>query len=253
MPASPTWDGSNSDYTGVTVASMAITAGTSISAGDLIWVYFNWGDSATDFTVADSLGNTAYQNTSAKVGPDSNFQFSKMMYIISAFSGTPVVTVTPTGGTAAFCTMRAGGATGINATPLDQGTGQAQASPGTGTDAVTSGSVTTTTNGQFVVACTVNSTEASPGAGTISPGTGFTTLTSNPLPGIHRGEYMIQGGAGSVAGTFTHDVNTVQITTVATFKAAGGGGSAPPEYQEWNAGPIAPPPGLSDPFVTVFC
>lgn len=100
-------------------------------------------------------------------------------------------------------------------TPLDKHAIQTQALPGTGTDALTSGSVTTTTNGQYVYGATVVG-----GNDTLTAGTGFTGYdsTANTMA-----EDQVQSSAGAIAGTFTAaqhgDLNTF-ITGVATFKAA---------------------------------
>lgn len=104
---------------------------------------------------------------------------------------------------------------GADATaPLDQHAEQYQVIPGTGTDAVSSGSVTTTTNGQYVYGATI----AHIALTTYTQGTGFTSAGTGT--GFAGAEYLIQSSAGSIAATFTQSVNTDVTTMIATFKAA---------------------------------
>ena len=84
---------------------------------------------------------------------------------------------------------------------LDKTTGQAQTTPGTGTNAVTSGSAgTATVPGELVIGGTINTTGAA-GAGTLATGTGFTA--DQTVTNLLRGEYLIQTSPAAVAGTFT--------------------------------------------------
>jgi hypothetical protein len=81
-------------------------------------------------------------------------------------------------------------------------------------DGETSGTVTTTANGEAIVSSNVVYT-AIPTAGT-----GYTGLNSNGGPGVVGGsEYKIQTSAGSVAGTWTgQSTAIVYIAGVSTFK-----------------------------------
>lgn len=97
--------------------------------------------------------------------------------------------------------------------PLDVHTVQSQTNPGSGTDAITSGSVSTSTSGQYVYGATIPSNNS-----TFSAGTGFTDVTHVALAAA---EYQIQSAAGSIAATFTESGGTLTyFTAVATFKAA---------------------------------
>jgi hypothetical protein len=82
---------------------------------------------------------------------------------------------------------------------------------------VTSGVVTTTTNGQYIFGCNINVAFLAMTKGT--------TFTSPAISGIEGGgagtEYLVQAFAGSTAATFTTSNTTVNvISAVATFKAA---------------------------------
>lgn len=108
--------------------------------------------------------------------------------------------------------------------PLDLSSGSVQSGV-LGTDAMTTGVVgTPSTDGQFVFS--MLGLGFSPD--NIFPGTGFTGIGSYVYNNYNRAEYLIQSTASPVAGTFTIDLaGGVAATSVATFKAAGGGGSIP--------------------------
>lgn len=102
--------------------------------------------------------------------------------------------------------------------------GQAFSSPGTGANAVTTGSLgTPSTDGQFVFAAF----GVDNGGITPSVGTGFTQIgTWDPFgaSGSFLAEYLIQTTAAAVAGTFTTDVGTeAWVVTAVTVKPAAGG------------------------------
>jgi hypothetical protein len=106
--------------------------------------------------------------------------------------------------------------------PLDQHTMAEQYPVTTSTDNLTSGSVTTTANGEYVfgAGCQGTLNTATPAAGT-----GFTSGASSSNC---RVEYQIQSSSGSIAATFTPGESTDgYFAAVATFKAASGGGTTP--------------------------
>lgn len=108
--------------------------------------------------------------------------------------------------------------------PLDLSSGSTQ-SGNTSTDGITTGVVgTPTTDGQFVFSMTAMGNSPD----NVFPGTGYTGIGSYVYNNFNRAEYLIQSTASPVAGTFTIDLaGGVAATSVATFKAAGGGGSIP--------------------------
>jgi hypothetical protein len=110
--------------------------------------------------------------------------------------------------------------------PLDGHTAQHQAAVGTGTDALTSGSITTTVNGDLIYAAELQDT----GAGaTVNAGTAY-TLRQVPITGISS-EDKTQATAGAVAGTFTTTASGNNfITGVMAFKPSGGGSTPAPPF-----------------------
>lgn len=97
----------------------------------------------------------------------------------------------------------------------DGGTGQNQAAPGTGTDAITSGAIVTTQAGDLIWGAGNHEADtALPTAGT-----GFTNSGSdNVVQGV-RTEYLTQGAAGSIAATFTQAVASRTTAFVIAIKA----------------------------------
>jgi len=83
---------------------------------------------------------------------------------------------------------------------LDKHVAQTQTTPGTGTDAISSGSQTPLADGELIVAGTVNKL-GSAGTGTITWGTGY--LSEQNVNNVLRSEFKIQTTAASIGGTFT--------------------------------------------------
>jgi hypothetical protein len=105
---------------------------------------------------------------------------------------------------------------------LDQGTGQAQATPGTGANAVSSGASAATTNANdFVLGFSQNETESDPGTGTVSAGTGYTISGANLIMCV---ESKSVAATGAQTATFTQSVDNTRITHVVAFKEAAAGG-----------------------------
>ncbi len=105
--------------------------------------------------------------------------------------------------------------------PRDGHGGQLQTAPGTSSNGVTSGSVTTTVNGDLIWGATCNSSD-----GTVpSVGSGFAAGTGDSDGAIIVTENRTQTTAGAVAATFTAASNVHFITLVMALKAADGGGA----------------------------
>jgi hypothetical protein len=102
--------------------------------------------------------------------------------------------------------------------PVDKHAINAQSFAGTGADFITSGSVTTTTNGQYIF----GATRSEFGSGQ-TPGTGYTQRNDAFL----ESEDQVQGSGGPIAATFTPGGNDNYLTGILTLKAAGAGGGAP--------------------------
>jgi hypothetical protein len=105
--------------------------------------------------------------------------------------------------------------------PYDGSTIQTQDSPGTGANALTSGNIITTSNGDYIFAATGDTGYSS----TATAGTNYTGRVSGD-DGT-RSEDRIQAAAGSIAGTFTtSDGFAIFLTGVLALKAASSSGTA---------------------------
>lgn len=212
---------------GTASTTIVVTLPGAVTVGNWIAVYGAWNSGgvspASRFSsLVDDLGNT-YTTVDSLNDTDSDDH--RTFYAKVTNGGTPTITLTLTNA-CGYRSLVAHEVSGLDATaPLDQHTIVNQASPGTGTDGVTTGNVTTTTDGQYIFGAThLNNTTTQ----TIAAGTGFTGRESNSGGGDtppFRSEDQIQSVAGSVAATFTLTVDQHMTTAIMTFKAAAGGGA----------------------------
>ncbi len=211
--------------TGTTITA---TFTSNVVAGHLIAVYVTYdnGGGITLNSVTDSLGNTY---TIVQTLTDTvNVQKSSVAYAKNIAGGANTVTATFS---AAICCRliivhEISGAD--TAAPLDGNFGQLQAAPGTGVNAVTTGNMTTTANGDYIFGATSDSAQAT--NQTISAGTGETIRENNSQAAIGgnatASEDKIQATAGAVASTFTFNVaGGASLTLQMAFKRC----PAPPD------------------------
>jgi hypothetical protein len=157
----------------------------------------NQGDLAALWVV----GNTGI--TVSSVTDDKSDSCTLATPVGSGITLTPVYCPNVTSGAATFTATMSGAGTlatiivdtysGIIITPLDKTAGQAQTTPGTGSNAVTSGNTASALINDLVVGATIQSTGIA-GAGTISAGTGFTAEQSTAS--TLRSEYKVLAAAG---------------------------------------------------------
>ena len=203
----------------------AVTFGSAVTAGNLIVGVMSFPTSAGPVTsVTDTLGNTYSLLT--EVSDAGNDQSLQGFYSANIAGGTPTITVNGPG---------AGGARSVivhevsglaTSTPLDVQAGAVRITPGAGADALTSGAVTTTTNGQYIFAAAVVTSAFADGTAEYTAGTGYTERVELQVGGQLgiTTEDQVQTSAGSINGTFTADSGAAQtyVAIIATFKAAGG-------------------------------
>jgi len=197
--------------------TIAATFGSNTTSGNAIVACVSWDNagSETISSIAISSGSASFTNIGTKFA-DFNQQNGQMAYALNITGGTtPTITVTFTDSQCChqLGIMEISGL--LTSGALDQTNRQEQASPGTGTDAVTSPSVTTTTNGQFIFGCMINSAGGTP---TLTQGTNYSlgsTVGNDMLI-----EYRTQASAGSIAATFTRSVNGRSQAHISTWIAA---------------------------------
>jgi len=204
----------------------AVTLTRNVKAGNLIAVYVAWTNTTdTLSSVTDSLGNTytLVQNPTT-LGAQGR---AAGAYAQNILGGPCTVTATFSPGAFSARTIIVREISGADAfSPLDGSAAQGQTDPGTGADAVTSGAITTTANGDYIFGATTDQGHAS----TLNPGTGFTGGESFTSPVGGRSEDQIQGSAGSIAATFTNTNSPFAdfVTLIMAFKPSASPDTTPP-------------------------
>jgi hypothetical protein len=203
--------------------SHSVTFDSNVTAGNLIalGIYTN-GDSGSFVSVSSVSGSSCQSNTftSSGTNPQADVVGNGQMFLyyaknISGGACTITVTVSAAVVILRLHVQEISGAD--TAAPLDKTSGQFQNNPGLGTNAISSGSQTTTTNGQYIFGFTCNGN----GGSTLSAGTGFTIRDQD---GASAGEWQVQTSAGSIAATFTQSGEMGNhLTGMMTFKEAAAG------------------------------
>lgn len=195
----------------------ACAFGSNTGAGNVLMGYASWSSETITLNSVSGCSNTwvIRNNPQTAVG-----HRGAMFYAENASGGACTVTLTMSSSVDTY--MLVSEASGVLTSGAFDGSAMnVQGSPGTGTDAVTSTSITTTADGDFIFCAT----QAAPGfSPTMTPGTGYTGRESGSN-GLRLAD-RVQTSAGSIACTFTSDNsgNIETITGVMAFKASGGGG-----------------------------
>lgn len=200
---------------GHTTHDLVVTGGMT-NTGDTAVGSLNWRPTTSALTSVTVCGNVAtlYDNptTQGTTQETANFVYSNVSSGACTITATFDANVTDS----RIIVHEVSGTP--TTTPEDQHACNPQTNPGTGTDAITSGAVITTSNGQYIYGATYAN-----GGVASTPGTGFTQGENTTT---QESEYLIQTSAGSIAATFT-GANGNWITCIVTLKdaSAGGGGS----------------------------
>ncbi len=194
------------------LTTCAVTLAAPVGNGNALCVSFSSGftGASDNITVTDDKANVY---SALDTGFNSVAGYSQYTFFTLNVTNAPQ-TITATDNTTArqFSTIMVDEFSGIIAVAaLDGHSMLAQENPGTGADAVSSGTYTTTTNGDLIWGAAVSI--ATQG---MTIGSGFTVGGSNNVGGSFTTEYRIQGlaGAGTVA-TFT-DGNATDETIAAS-------------------------------------
>lgn len=199
------------------IATVAVTLVSTVGVGNTIVVAVGTatpGNSPIVFTCADDKANTY---TAVDSGPPgNNFQWASF-YLQNITNAPQTITVAIDAGASnrQFSTIIATEFSGVAAvSPLDgHNINNFQAGVNT-TDGITSGSVTTTTNGDLIWGASVNLS----GSSTLVHGTGFTLDQNSGIDFVT--EYLVQGTAGAVAATWTGTTADSFSSLVMALKAA---------------------------------
>lgn len=202
----------------LTAATIAVTL-PPVTAGSSIAV-FGSCESAETMACADSV-NGSYGAAVDDINDAGDGQRVTSFKFQNSAAGTPVVTITFSA-TTNFTGMFAVEVLGAAAASFDGHNGQVQATPTTGTDAVTSGTATPTAQPGLIVALSSNTS----GAAAPAAGTGFTDHGSGwAQAGPARLESKRYTATSAIAGTFTAGSNSAHATLQMLFKEASSGGT----------------------------
>lgn len=195
---------------------------TSVTAGSAIVVFAFDGSTGSTATVSDAQGS--YGAKAPAAGPDANGVWGEPFVLENANAGTHNITVTTTGGNSTFAVATEVGSSGAGA--FSGANSAAQSSPGTGTDAISSGSVTVTGTCTLLAMSTdsavVNVVDEP------AVGTGFTSRASGASAVIGSWTLESKSVAANAAGTFTAILGLSQyITAAVAIKNSGGATFSP--------------------------
>lgn len=191
--AVPAYNSNSCHTVNGTSATTACTLTSAVVTGDVVTIFANGVNVGTTATAADDKSDSCTAvDTNVLSNSSANHAFSFVCAGLT--SGAQTFTVT-WGATGSSEQIVADDYQNVKATsPLDVHAAQGQASPGNGTNAVTSGSATSTAAGELVVGVMA--------ADAANLGTGFSQAQAQ-VSGWFQDEYLVQSSAGSVAATFT--------------------------------------------------
>jgi hypothetical protein len=196
-----------------------------VSANSLLLVSVTWGNVSTTPTVTDSLGNSF--NLVRSVFDSPTTQGWCLYYAINTKgAGADTINVSYASGSN-YGGLIIDEFSGVStSSPLDSSAIQDQANITGGTNALSSGSFSTSSAGDLIYAstCNLNNNITSLASGT-NFNSGTTVSSFWGFTGSFAGtEYLTQSSPGSIAGTFTTNNTTglYGITIAAAFKPSGG-------------------------------
>ncbi len=208
---------SSTGFNDASVSSVTATFGSSVAVGHLIMATAAWGDSGGvggTLTCSDDKGNS-YTTLDTRYDSTNHMSFGTC-YAVSASNTTPTVTESNSV-TGNFHRLIIHDYSGTaTSSPIDVHAISAVTAGSTGTDAITSGSVTTTQAGDLIFGGVYEDTNLT----SITPGTGFTNRVTLGSADLMNSEDKIQSGAGSVAATWTFSNNQTYMAAIVAIKAA---------------------------------
>lgn len=208
--------------TSFTVTLAAVASGNAVVG----FVYDGAGSGQTVTSIVDDKGNHYNQSTTV-IGQVDFSEQGTLFWLGDITNGPTVITVTLSAAAGNWIII-AEEWSGVKAAtdPSDGHTQQSQNTPGTTTDAITSGAITTTVNGDLVWGV---SADVSSHSVAVSAGTGYTISTTyNASIATITSETKTQSAAGSVAATWTQAANDSVINFVVALQPAGGGATRAP-------------------------
>lgn len=212
-------------YNSTTSQNPTLALGSNATAGNLLAGFIRWeSDTVTLNSITDSLGNTFVLVNNPTAHPNISAR-GALYYAKNISGGADTLTFNFSASVSSAAVVHE--ASGLDTTaPLDKNAIQGQFAPGGGTDAVTSGSITTTDDGEYIFGSTLNANGS-----TLTAGTGYTQRTYISGTMEFMSESQVQASAGAIAATFTGSGNGgIPMTGIITFKVAAAGKVS---YQPW--------------------
>lgn len=208
-------------FGGATLACTFTTANNT-TGNMLIASGFNAATSGT-ITFTDGASNTYTAIGAGTAG--FGFSLQSACAPITAGGGTKITVTAAFSAGAGNQTLILTEGSGLDAACATDGSSYANTTFGTGTDAFSPGSITTTADGDWIYGAIADSNG---NATAFSAGTGFTRRESYTFDGGGRfaaSEDAVQTTHGAIAATFTNTVaGAIGIQVGIAFKASGGGG-----------------------------
>jgi len=221
-----------------TAASVAVTLGAAVGSGNTVCGWVSWGEGPTTThltSVTDDKGNT--YTISDRLGDGNNAQAGAMFFRGNITNGPTIITANFSPNQT-FLQIGADEYSGALAAtnPSDGHSVAAAVQTGsTATDFLSSGSFTTSVNGDLIYGVTMDTF----GATLASAGTGYTQRQTNTIAVDATSEDKVQSTAGSVAATFTTSNAGGRYITLAVAIQPTGGAVAKTPYTPWpQLGPI---------------
>jgi hypothetical protein len=215
-------------------ATSTKTATKSVTAGNLLVVSFAQGDGISTPTISDGV-NSWTQLSASPVLDVTNSAAVAMWYAVAATTAS--ITVTITSGALAFngtsLAEYSNDAGTIPASAEDTSKGLANITGSTSANAMTTGTMTTSTNGCLIVGF-INDDGNVDGSLQYTAGTVTLSYTKRATasidPGFPETTYAVEDGvqtsAGSIEAAWTEAVSHVAVAIQAAFKAPTGGGTS---------------------------
>ena len=203
---------SNSDISGRTYTSFSTTFPAGTTSGSAIIIGVTYGNTNPTITATDSQGNTYAQAISTYDAGHS--QGCAILYAINTRGNAPDTVTVNFSGAAAYLALGIHEYSGVAASSVLDGTAGTKGSGAS----PSSGSATTTANGDLIFSC---SAEDARGSGdTFTAGSGFTKRVDLGVAAAYADEDRVQATAGSIAATWTLSPSSDWVTNMAAFKAA---------------------------------
>ncbi|HEY1817829.1 MAG TPA: hypothetical protein VGG74_36055 [Kofleriaceae bacterium] len=197
-------------------STVAATFAANVAAGDVIALYVSYAGGTSIDTITDTLGNTYAVVDTIDDSDDS--QKATTAYATSAGGGVGIVTVTFKDSKCCRVVIAHELAGADPTSPLDGYSGHEDGSPGTQPDDVTSDSMTTAADRDYIFAATSNASNES--GETITAGTGLSLRVDDVVPSGNPtvSEDRQQATHGATTSTFTYSKNGAALTMQMAFK-----------------------------------